>query len=131
MMAGRPERRVRRTTLTKARDDLAHLLAHFAVLYRTGAVLVNTTPTGHSHGGWMLLVYTVAGPLAWPIRNEDLSLFDRVARMDLADPRANDVTAAADGRNTRLADLTCAAWGGASGLATFNPTTTTSRGRDT
>lgn len=106
------------TTLHKARNDLAHVLAHFAVLHRGGAVLVDTKPES-ARGGWMLHVDTVAGPLAWPIRDEDLPLFDRVTRVTPNDPRATGASDAANHRNHRLETLTDAAWGGAGGLGTF------------
>lgn len=111
-----PHRHNPRSTLAKTLDDVAHLAAHFAMLYGSGAVLVNTDPKGNTRGAWMLRVDTVEGPIAWPIRDRDLILFDRVARAELSDPRTKDVAEAADHRNPRLEALTDVAWGDVGGL---------------
>lgn len=95
---------------SRTRDDLVHLLAYFAVLHRSGAALITY------RGGWHLLVETVAGPVAWPIRDEDLGLFDRVTRVDPRDERTTDLVAATADRNTRLEALIEATWQGTSGI---------------
>lgn len=105
-------------SLAKARDDLAALAAHFAVLYRGGAVLTNTRQAGGDRATWMLLVKTLAGPVAWPVRDRDLSLFDRVIRVDPGDPRADGLADAVAYRNDRLRALTEAAWSGRVGTFT-------------
>lgn len=115
--------RIRRRTvprgakLARTREDLAHLLAHFAVLHRDGAVLVATRQ------GWALRVDTVAGTIAYSVRERDLPLFDRVARIVptvMDDPRGSIPADAFPHRNDRLRALTEAAWLGA-GVSTTRP----------
>lgn len=93
-------------------DDYAALLAHFAVLHRGGAVLVNVRPRRDGPGEWMLLVQTVVGTLVWPVRDRHLGLFDRVARVPADDPRVEDLETGVARRASRLAALTDLAWQG-------------------
>lgn len=99
--------------------DLAALLAHFAVLHRGGAILVNLrnrrddlSTHDDDPGEWMLQVETIAGPIAWPVQPRHLDLFDRVDRVTRDDPRVTDLENAVVERDRRLATLTDVAWRG-------------------
>jgi len=106
----------RGSKLAQEREDKAHLLAHFAVLHGSGAALIYTRT------GWVLRVVTTHGAMAWPVRDRDLSLFDRVKRVaqNGNNPDAEIPADAVSHRNPRLRTLTEAAWQG-TGIASTRP----------